>query len=138
MLDRVYYRDLPVAELTPGVNRPQNWWDKHPKSQKMLERIKTSILEEGVRNPLVVYQDSGNYIVAVGNQRLQALRDLGIKTAPCIVSGIAGEGSITSKAELESYFKDGINQRSLRNVRTIKPNDTDLWDGDKQFRGQNG
>jgi len=79
-------KELLVKELVFGVNRPQRWWDEHPKQQKIFEGIKESIKNDGMEKPLEVTKDKRGYVVEVGNQRLQALLDLGMTTAPCLVT----------------------------------------------------
>ena len=79
-------KNLPVKELVFGVNRPQQWWNEHPKQQKIFEDIKESIKNEGMKKPLEVTMDKRGYVVEVGNQRLRALLDLGMATAPCIIT----------------------------------------------------
>ena len=78
--------ELPVKELVFGVSRPQQWWDEHPKQQKIFEEIKESIKNDGMKMPLQVTKDKRGYVVEVGNQRLKALLELGITTAPCIIT----------------------------------------------------
>ena len=75
----LYFNILPIEDLQFGVHRPKSWWLKHPKAQKMLQKLITSIQKEGLRNPLTVIKQQNKYIVEVGNQRLQALIDLGIE-----------------------------------------------------------
>ena len=78
--------ELSVKELVFGVNRPQQWWDEHPKQQKIFEDIRESIKNDGMEKPLQVTIDKSGYVVEVGNQRLRALLDLGMATAPCIIT----------------------------------------------------
>ena len=75
-----------VKELVFGVNRPQRWWDEHPDQQKIFEEIKESIKNNGMKKPLEITIDKRGYVVEVGNQRLRALLELGITTAPCLVT----------------------------------------------------
>ena len=79
-------KNLPVKELVFGVNRPQSWWDEHPEQQGIFEDIKESIKNEGMKKPLEVTIDKRGHVVEVGNQRLRALLDLGMITAPCIIT----------------------------------------------------
>jgi len=79
-------KNLPVKELVFGVNRPQSWWDEHPEQQGIFEDIKESIKNEGMKKPLEVTIDKRGHVVEVGNQRLRALLDLGMATAPCIIT----------------------------------------------------
>ena len=58
----------------------------HPDQQKIFEDIKESIKNNGMKKPLEVTIDKRGYVVEVGNQRLRALLELGITTAPCLVT----------------------------------------------------
>jgi len=78
--------ELSVKELSFGVKRPQRWWDEHPDQQKIFEEIKESIRNNGMEKPLKVTKNKQGYVVEVGNQRLKALLELGIATAPCLVT----------------------------------------------------
>ena len=79
--------ELSVKELVFGVNRPQQWWDEHPEQQKIFEDIRESIKNDGMEKPLeVTVEKNRGYVVEVGNQRLRALLDLGMTTAPCLVT----------------------------------------------------
>jgi len=80
-------RDIPTADLVFGVSRPQSWWDEHPDFVKEYKKVRESIKIDGLRKPLEVKKTNQGYVVEVGNQRLQALLDLGITTAPCIIKG---------------------------------------------------
>ena len=87
MIDKIVSRiELQVKELIFGVNRLQSWWDEHPEQQKIFEDIRESIKNEGMEKPLQVTMDKRGYVVEVGNQRLKALLELGITTAPCLVT----------------------------------------------------
>ena len=78
-------RNIPTADLLFGVQRPPNWWDEHPEQRKIFEEIRESIRNEDLKKPLEVQKTNKGYVVKVGNQRLQALLDLNIPIAPCIV-----------------------------------------------------
>ena len=88
MTDKTVSRmELSVKELVFGVNRPQQWWEEHPEQQKIFEDIKESIKNDGMEKPLeVTVEKNRGYVVEVGNQRLRALLDLGMTTAPCLVT----------------------------------------------------
>jgi len=81
----VSHMELSVKELVFGVNRPRQWWNEHPKQQKIFEDIKESMRNNGMEKPLKVIKDKRGYVVEVGNQRLKALLELDITTAPCLV-----------------------------------------------------
>ena len=77
---------VPVADLLFGVPRPPRWWAEHPEHRKVFEEVRESIKTEGLKNPLEVKRTNKGLVVETGNQRLQALLDLGIPTAPCIIT----------------------------------------------------
>ena len=77
---------LSIKELVFGVSRPQQWWDEHPDQETIFQDIKESIKNNGMEKPLEVTMDKRGYVVEVGNQRLRALVELGITTAPCLVT----------------------------------------------------
>ena len=72
---------IPTTDLTYGISRPQSWWDKHPLHRERYEKIKESIKTEGLQKPLEINKDM---TVEMGNQRLKALRELGVEKAPCV------------------------------------------------------
>lgn len=61
------------------------WVYELPEEKKVL-RLMEEIKESGIlKNPISVGTDSGNNIVIDGNNRLTALKRLGVKWAPCVV-----------------------------------------------------
>ena len=79
--------NIPTADLIFGVPRPPSWWAEHPEHRKVFEGIRESIKTKGLEKPLEVTKTNRGLVVETGNQRLQALIDLGITTAPCIIKG---------------------------------------------------
>ena len=105
----VYYKKINVNELQYGVSRPSSWWNKIPIRLEGLDKIKKSIQEEGLRNPLIVCETDKKYTVEIGNQRLQALNDLNIKDADCVLyTDIEDKNlkEIKTLEDLNMYFKD--------------------------------
>ena len=80
-------RNIPTTDLLFGVSRPQSWLDKHLDFVNGYEKVKESIRIDGLKKPLEVQKTDKGYVVEVGNQRLQALLELGIPIAPCFVKG---------------------------------------------------
>ena len=127
---RVFFMEIPIKDLQFGVHRPASWWVKHPKAKQMQEKMRKSIQKEGLRNPLTVTMQKGKYTVEVGNQRLQALKDLQANTVPCIVCStekIQGKEIMYFK-ELETLFKDGI--APFKHITSVTPKNHAKWDGE--------
>ena len=80
-------RNIPTADLLFGVSRSKVGWDEHPDFVKEFKKVRESIKINGLKKPLEVQKTNRGYVVEVGNQRLQALLDLGIPTAPCVIKG---------------------------------------------------
>ena len=79
---------LNTQELLYGVSRPQSWWDEHPDAEAEYQKIKESISEEGIKNPLVIRSDPKiGWVVEIGNQRLRAANELGIDKVECVLEG---------------------------------------------------
>ena len=105
----IYYKKINVDELQYGVNRPSSWWNEISIRLEGLNKIKKSIQEEGLRNPLIVNEANNKYIVEIGNQRLQALKDLNIKNADCVLYTDTEDKNlkeIKTLEDLNMYFKD--------------------------------
>ena len=78
---------IPTADLLFGTPRPPKWWDEHPDQRKIFEEIRESIRTGGLKKPLEVKREAMGLVVETGNQRLQALLDLGIAKVACNIKG---------------------------------------------------
>ena len=121
----LYHMVIPVDDLLFGVNRPEQWWDEHPDIVKSKNKIAESISSEGLRNPLTVTETDGKYTVQVGNQRLQAMLDLGMEAASCIVISKDKKTipNIETDEELKTFFMDGFKG----SWNTLHPADNFKW-----------
>ena len=105
------YAKIPIGKLYFGVPRNLN----ETRYVYAREKIKESILKEGLKNPLCcgnVKQD-GTYRVNTGNSRLAALLEMGIETVPCIVCCKEGssnnpKGIKITISDFNRFFKSGI------------------------------
>ena len=126
----LYYAEVDISKLKFGVNRPQSWWKERPNAVKMKNDLKDSIQKEGIRNPLSVRENDKGYVVEVGNQRLQALKELGIQKVPCVINTKNKKDleEIPSTKELVKYFKDGF--EPFKDLGHIQTSDYKQWDGE--------
>jgi hypothetical protein len=126
----LYYAEIAISQLKFGVNRPQSWWDQRPNAVKMKNDLKESIEKEGIRNPLSVRENDKGYVVEVGNQRLQVLKELGIQKVPCVINTKSKKDleEIPSTKELKKYFKDGF--EPFKDLGHIQPSNYKQWDGE--------
>ena len=78
-------KELPVDEIEYTL-RPENWYeDKHEGWLYIKERLKNSIIDEGLRYPICIRFCDGKYICSHGGQRLAAVKELNLKNVQCIV-----------------------------------------------------
>ena len=72
--------DLPVDSLREAP------WNPNRMEGDMLVRLKESISRYGlVENMVVRPNGDGTYELLSGNQRLKVLREMGVKSAPCVI-----------------------------------------------------
>jgi len=120
--------DLPLGQLQEAP------WNPNQMDEAMLERLRESISRYGLVENLVVRPISDwAYEVLSGNQRLQVLRDLGYRMAPCVVvtlddaharllaqalNHIQGEDDLGLRAEL---LKEVLKTLPQQEVLSILP-----------------
>jgi ParB-like chromosome segregation protein Spo0J len=69
------------------------------KALSKVEMLKEDILKNGLKNPLIVFEENGMYQIKDGTHRIRALKELGWKEVPCIIS--------TSGRQAKPYPVDG-------------------------------
>lgn len=135
------YANIEIDKLYPGVHRPQSWIDEHPLFVKLINKLKKSIEEEGLRHPLcaVNLKDDGTYEVTTGNRRLIALQEIKAETVPCVVACKPGQEFIpqgkvlrTEKEILEQYGGSVKNICLNPNIFFVAP--IEDWDEHKMFK----
>lgn len=134
------YSEVPLEKLKFSVNRPPSWYDEHPEFIEMRDKLIEEFKTIGINNPLsCVDNRDGTFTVTVGNQRLEALKHGGFKTAPCIISFlgfnkfIPQDGIEVNKTDIQKYFKSGIKRIVWRHpIFQVVPDDTDKYDPHKQ------
>lgn len=82
MKDKREILEVPLALIEPDPDQPRKNFDA-----KKLGELMASIKKHGVLQPLVVEKRrGGKYLLEDGERRFRALTELGIKTAPVIVT----------------------------------------------------
>ena len=72
--------NLKVEDIIPNENQPRKTFDEYE-----LIRLKDSIKENGVLQPLIVRFESGKYQLIAGERRLRAAKMAGLRKVPCII-----------------------------------------------------
>lgn len=107
------YQTLTLAELTPFKRR-----DIRPDVLKLLkERIQTGY---NPARPITVVQKDGKNIVADGNHRLEAMKELGILEVPCVIrEGNEYAISIECNLDEDTYAPEDLFDR-LQTIQQLK------------------
>ena len=87
-MSEMKWQSLPVEALRPASYNPRK---KLKAGDKEYEKIKSSILEFGYVEPIIVNHDM---TVIGGHQRLTVLKDLGYSEVQCVVVEIRDENKV--------------------------------------------
>lgn len=78
--DKRQLKSINVEDIFPNEKQPRRYFDEYE-----LCRLKDSIKENGIINPLTVRKNGAGYILIAGERRLRAAKMAGMKRVPCIV-----------------------------------------------------
>lgn len=88
----------------------------HPKNVRKeyegIEELSQSIKENGIMQNLTVVpdpEDSGKYLVVIGNRRLTAARQAGIETAPCVIIE-----DMSDRDQVTTMLTENMNRKDLK------------------------
>lgn len=122
---KLFQTSIKTEDLKCIISRDKTWYDSKPQCwTDMLNSIAESINTEGLRNPLSVLYNNGQYEIHCGGQRYAACTKLGIRTIRCIAAfkekdwRYIPEGlgtDIGSPEELKEMFSSPIDKIHLAN-----------------------
>lgn len=102
-------QEIEVALIDPNPFQPRETYD--PES---LAELKQSIAERGIIQPIVVRPTANNrYQVIVGERRLRAAIELGMKTIPAIVRKVDSDEEMLEMAIIENIQRENLNPIEL-------------------------
>lgn len=79
------YDELPASEVVYTL-RGESWYDdRHEGWTFIKEKLKEDIKTNGLKYPLCVLYEDGDYRCTHGGQRYVACRELGLTKFPCII-----------------------------------------------------
>lgn len=74
-------QNISLSEIKRDEEQPRKYFD-----EEALERLKQSILDNGIEVPITVRAGDSGYIIVDGERRFRAAMNAGIKSIPCIIS----------------------------------------------------
>lgn len=105
--------DVPVGMIVADPNQPRTEFD-----DESLGRLAASLKERGQLQPIRVRWDeeSGSYVVVVGERRWRAARLAGLESVACVVAS----GSPTAEDLLEDQLVENALREDLRPIEQAK------------------
>jgi hypothetical protein len=139
------YTEITIQGLYMSCShRDEQFYKDNINYIQIKNKIKESILKEGLKYPLCVYSDgTGKCRIDVGNQRFEAIREIeNIKRIPCLVHCRIDQGNNPEGERIprdynlikDRFFNGGIKRFEIDiNNIIITPEENDAWDPDKQY-----
>ncbi|MGB6370195.1 MAG: ParB/RepB/Spo0J family partition protein [Atribacterota bacterium] len=95
--------EMDIERLTPNLFQPRKNFDKDK-----MEELKGSIKKHGIIQPIVVRKIANGYEIVVGERRLKAAKEIGLKKIPVIIKSINNEKSLEI-ALVENIQREDLN-----------------------------
>jgi len=95
--------EIDIESLTPNLFQPRKNFDK-----EKMEELKGSIKKHGIIQPIVVRKMANGYEIVVGERRLKAAKEIGLKKMPAIIKSINNEKSLEI-ALVENIQREDLN-----------------------------
>ncbi len=101
--EKEFITEIEVESLTPNLFQPRQDFD-----QEKMEELKESIKKHGIIQPIVARKTSTGYELVVGERRLRAAQEIGIKKIPAIIKSFSNEKSLEI-ALVENIQREDLN-----------------------------
>ena len=95
--------EIDIESITPNLFQPRKNFDK-----EKMEELKGSIKKHGIIQPIVVRKMANGYEIVVGERRLKAAKEIGLKRIPAIIKSINNEKSLEI-ALVENIQREDLN-----------------------------
>ena len=95
--------EIDIESLTPNLFQPRKNFDK-----EKMEELKGSIKKHGIIQPIVVRKMANGYEIVVGERRLKAAKEIGLKKIPAIIKSVNNEKSLEI-ALVENIQREDLN-----------------------------
>lgn len=97
------YNEVELSKIFPNP-----FWQYKDLNKKKLEKTKEAIKKNGIIQPIIVKKASNGYEVVTGHQRLEAVKELGIKKIPVVIKSFIDEKALEITL-LESIQSEDLN-----------------------------
>ncbi|MBN2030121.1 ParB/RepB/Spo0J family partition protein [bacterium] len=97
-----------VSKIHPNPYQPRRDLDRDE-----LEKLKQSIRENGVIQPIAVRKVDGEFELIAGERRLRAVQELGFQEIPAFVMDVVSEDQMLEMALVENIQREDLNPIEL-------------------------
>lgn len=101
------FREVPIEKIRSSPLNPRKIFAKEP-----LEQLSESIKEDGLIEPITIRPVDGKYEVVVGERRLRAAKQAGLKSIPALIR------EIDDKKALEMMLIENLLRENLEPIET--------------------
>lgn len=101
--EKEFVIEMDIESLTPNLFQPRKNFDK-----EKMEELKGSIKKHGIIQPIVVRKMANGYEIVVGERRLKAAKEIGLKKIPAIIKTFNNEKSLEI-ALVENIQREDLN-----------------------------
>ncbi len=85
-MDEVKVHNIPIKECRPNPYQPRKTFDADA-----IEELKTSILEYGIIQPLILRKSIKGYEIVAGERRFRAAKEANLKEVPAIIQDLSDQ-----------------------------------------------
>lgn len=100
---------IDIDKIHPNPDQPRKNFD-----EKSMKELSESIKAHGIIQPIIVIEDSGEYMIIAGERRWRAAKDIELEGIPCIVKHYTG------KQLLEISLIENLQRRDLNIIEEAR------------------
>jgi len=107
------YKGKSFVEIDIGVVKPNPYQAREDFTPEHMEKLKNSIKEKGIVQPIAVRKIDGGYELIAGGRRLRAAKEVGIKKIPAYVLSVHKKEDLLELSIIENIQRENLNPIEL-------------------------
>ena len=107
------YKEKNFLEIDVKVVKPNPYQAREDFTPENMEKLKNSIREKGIVQPIAVRRIDGGYELIAGGRRLRAAKEVGIKKIPAYVLSVYKKEDLLELSIIENIQRENLNPIEL-------------------------
>lgn len=107
------YKEKNFLEIDIEVVKPNPYQAREDFTPEHMEKLKNSIREKGIVQPIAVRRIDGGYELIAGGRRLRAAKEVGIKKIPAYVLSVYKKEDLLELSIIENIQRENLNPIEL-------------------------